>query len=167
MAGKEARQGGRGQYALTPTVTQLCRLLSVWEDSLPRPREETAVEQPADADVLACTTQLQEFSRLVRCPCRSSGVCRLRGVRKSMEEESRAGCKQATTHLPWIGLGAGAYDGGNLIICLSAGRTQHARCFCLIYGGGGRPTISTQRESRRAKSLLHDTFPCIQALQRL
>ena len=68
MAGKEARQGGRGQYALTPTVTQLCRLLSVWEDSLPRPREETAVEQPADADVLACTTQLQKLSRLVRCP---------------------------------------------------------------------------------------------------
>ena len=60
LSGPEAQwQAGRagrclGRYALTPTVTQL--LFEVWEDSLPRPRrEETAVEQPADADVRTCT----------------------------------------------------------------------------------------------------------------
>ena len=34
------------------------QFFEVWEDSLPRPRrEETAVEQPADADVQECTVR--------------------------------------------------------------------------------------------------------------
>ena len=114
LSGPEAQwQAGRagrclGRYALTPTVTQL--LFEVWEDSLPRPRrEETAVEQPADADVRTCTVrrvhcictvhsvQCTTWKLLVRCPdfSRPSEACRLRGVRKSLYQESRA-----TTHLP-------------------------------------------------------------------
>ena len=52
----QAGLAGASGYMLSlrRTVTQL--LFEVWEDSLPRPRrEETAVEQAADADVQECT----------------------------------------------------------------------------------------------------------------
>ena len=119
LSGPEAQwQAGRagrclGRYALTPTVTQL--LFEVWEDSLPKFQGRVGRRQPSSNQLMQmcerarCTVrrvqcicivhsvQCTTWKLLVRCPdfSRPSEACRLRGVRKSLYQESRA-----TTHLP-------------------------------------------------------------------